>query len=243
MVFMHNLVNTPAYATLTVFGVSCLFTYFWVDGWQAGSMRSQWAAGLFTGLMVLTRLETVLVATVLLAALTLQREFRFARNFVLGGLIPLALLLVYNTTQFGNPFHMGILKGNMNQIALEFSYVWNVLFAPQAGILFYSTLPALGILGLFLTKTRSLKGLGWASLALIALISVRVPVMYYCIGDGFLLIEGLYITCPPDNASMLELIRFDANRYIIPLVPFAVLGLREFVEKVTNVFTTSKQLR
>lgn len=241
MVFMHNLINTPTYATLTVFGVSCLFTYFWVEGWQTGSMRSQCASGLFAGFMVLTRLETVLVAIVLLVALILQRKLRFARNFVLGGLVPLVLLLVYNTTQFGNPFHMGIFKGNMSQIVLEISYVRDVLFAPQSGILFYSTLASLGIIGLFLTQTKSLKALGWASLALITLIAVRVPVMNYCIGEGIQSIDGLYITCPPDDSSMLELIRYDANRYIIPLVPFAVIGLRELIDKVAGAFTTTKQ--
>lgn len=34
MVFMHNLVQTPAYATLTAFGVSCLAAYCWVQAWD-----------------------------------------------------------------------------------------------------------------------------------------------------------------------------------------------------------------
>lgn len=29
--------------------------------------------------------------------------------------------------------------------------------------------------------------------------------------------SGIVIACPPDNAAMLQLIRFDANRYVIPL--------------------------
>lgn len=36
-VFMHNLMNTPAYATLAVFDVNTCFTWFWVRGWQGGS--------------------------------------------------------------------------------------------------------------------------------------------------------------------------------------------------------------
>lgn len=235
-VFMHNIVNTPAYATLTVFGISCFLTYFWVRGWQGGSMRSQWASGLFAGLMVLTRLETVLVVIVLLVALLLRHQFRFVRNFVLGGLLPLALLLVYNTTQFGTPFNTGILKGDMSRIAFEVSYIWNVLSGSKSGILFYSTLTSLGIIGLFFTRNESLQALGWASVVLLALIAVRVPVMYYCIGQGIQSIGDIDITCPSDNSAMLALICSDANRYIVPLVPFAVLGLRTLIESMTGIY-------
>jgi hypothetical protein len=36
----------------------------------------------------------------------------------------------------------------------------------------------------------------------------------------------LVIACPPDWDAMLQLVRFDVNRYVIPLAPFSVLGLR-----------------
>ena len=232
MVFMHNLINTPAYATLTVFGLSCLFAYFWIRSWQTGSAYSQWTAGVFAGLMVLVRLETILVIGVLLVALIIQREFRFLRNLTLGGLLPLALLLFYNTSQFGNPFHAGILQGDMNQIAFSFSYIKDVLASPQSGILFWSTLTLLGIIGLFFTQERPLKALGWATLILVMLIAIRVPIMYFCIGQGTQVVSGISITCPQDVSVMRELIRFDANRYIIPLIPFAVLGLRGLIGRL-----------
>ena len=98
VVFLHNLVNTPAYATLTVFGVSAFFTWFWVRGWHSGAAVPQALAGLLAGLLVLTRLETVVIVAVLLAALALTRQWRFLRHFVLGGLPALALLLLYNAT-------------------------------------------------------------------------------------------------------------------------------------------------
>lgn len=226
LVFMHNLVSTPAYATLSVFGVSAFFTWFWVWGWQSGAPWAQAAAGALIGTMALVRLETVLIAAALAAGLIASRRFRFLRRFILGGLAPLALLLIYNAAQFGNPLHAGILKGNMNILRLDPSYVLATLTRPQSGILFWSALTLLGILGLFLSASPSLKALGWASLALIALIVVRVPVMYTCVGQGTQEISGIVITCPPDSSAMLQLIRFDANRYIVPLAPFAVLGLR-----------------
>jgi hypothetical protein len=35
---------------------------------------------------------------------------------------------------------------------------------------------------------------------------------------------------------MLQLIRFDANRYVIPLAPFAVLGLRGLLGQIPHLF-------
>lgn len=235
-VFMHNLVATPAYATLAVFGVSALFTWSWVRGWQGGSARVQVAAGILAGTLALVRLETVLIVAALAAALAMKRQFAFLRRFVLGGLLPLALLLFYNAAQFGNPLHAGILKGDMNIVRFDSSYVLATLAGPQSGILWWSALTALGIVGLFASPTPSFAALGWASLALIALIALRVPVMYDCVGRGTLEVSGIIVTCPPDRAAMLQMIRFDANRYIIPLAPFAVLGLRGLSAQLSHRF-------
>ena len=240
VVFMHSLLNTPAYATLTVFGVSACFTWAWVQGWRSGAAWSQALAGLLAGLLVLVRLETVVVVAVLLLVLALTRQWRFLRRFVLGGLPTLALLLLYNATQFGNPLHAGILQGNMNIVRFDPSYVLATLAGPQSGILFWSALTSLGIIGLFASRAPALRALGWAALALIALIAVRVPVMYTCIGQGAQTISGIVIACPPDNAAMLQLIRADANRYVIPLAPFAALGLRGLFEQLPHIFRRNK---
>ena len=144
VVFMHNLVHTPAYATLAVFGVSAFFAWFWMRGWHDGTAWSQSLAGLLAGLLVLTRLETVVIVAVLLAALALTRHWRFLRHFVLGGLPALALLLLYNASQFGNALHTGILKGDMNVLTFDLSYVLATLAGPQSGILFWSALTSLG---------------------------------------------------------------------------------------------------
>jgi hypothetical protein len=236
VVFLHNLVNTPAYATLTVFGVSAFFTWFWVRGWQGGATWAEALAGLLAGLLVLTRLETVVIVAVLLAALAVSRQWRFLRHFVLGGLPALALLLLYNASQFGNALHTGILKGDMNVLTFDPSYVLATLAGPQSGIVFWSALTCLGIIGLLLSARPELRALGLAALALIALIALRVPVMYGCIGQGTLEVSGITVTCPPDMPAMLNMIRFDANRYVIPLAPFAVLGLRGLLGQISHRF-------
>jgi hypothetical protein len=231
-VFMHNIVNTPAYATLTAFGVSCLFGYFFVKGSLEKKSAPQFLSGLFVGLLVLTRLETIVVATVVLVSLVVIREFGFLKNYVLGTLLPAVILLLYNLSQFGNPFHLGILTGDINLISLDWGYIYASLFNPQSGILFWSTLASFGIIGLFLDDKRHTKILGISSLALIALVLVRVPIMYNCVGEGTRLIGGLPVACPNNMAEMVTLIRFDVNRYIIVLIPFSILGLRTLVVSI-----------
>jgi len=240
-VFMHNIVNTPAYATLTAFGISCLFGYFFVKASLEKTLLSQVLSGLFLGLLVLTRLETVVFATSVFISLLVVRAFRFLRDSVLGALVAAAILLLYNFSQFGNPFHLGILRGDINLISFDLGYIYANLFNPQSGILFWSTLASLGIIGLFLDDKRHTKILGIGSLALIVLILIRVPIMYNCIGEGTRLIGGLPITCPDNMAEMVTLIRFDANRYIIVLIPFSILGLRTLVVSTPTLWQVIQQ--
>lgn len=135
-VFMHNVVNTPAYATLTAFGISCLFAYLFVKGSLANKSAPQFLSGLFVGLLVLTRLETIVIATVVLISLVAIMEFGFLKNYVFGALSAVVVLLIYNFSQFGNPFHMGIFKGDINLIDFNLGYIYANLFHPQSGILF-----------------------------------------------------------------------------------------------------------
>lgn len=240
-VFMHNIVNTPAYATLTAFGISCLFGYFFVKGSLEKKSAPQFLSGLFVGLLVLTRLETIVIATAVLVSLVVIREFGFLKNYVLGALVAVVVLLLYNFSQFGNLFHLGILTGDINLISLDWGYIYANLFNPQSGILFWSALASLGIIGLFLDDKRHTKILGISSLALIALVLVRVPIMYYCVGEGTRLIGGLPITCPNNMAEMVTLIRFDANRYIVVLFPFSILGLRTLVVSIPTLWQGIQQ--
>lgn len=240
VVFMHNLVQTPAYATLTAFGVSCWATYCWVRAWKTGSRWAQLATGITIGTLALVRLETVLIIVVLGAGLLLTGRWRFLAWFVAGGLIPLILLLVYNKLQFGNPFYTGILRGNMNILTLDVKYVLSGLINPQSGMIWYSTLVLLGLAGLILSSEARLKILGWGGLVLIILVLFRVPVMYFCVGEGTKTVEDVVISCPQDWQMLLQLIRFDVNRYIIPLVPFTVLGLRGVF---TNIIKLTEKIK
>lgn len=224
-VFMLNILNLPMYATLTAFGYSAIFLYFWTRGSRTEKMGAQLLAGFFMGWLVLTRLEAALLVSVLILALFIRRDWRFARNMVLGGTPVVVLWAIYNWALFDTPLHFGILNGDINQIAFDAEYILTSLFAPQSGLLFVSPLVVMGLAGLFFSKRGLLIALGTASIALIALLVIRMPVMYTCIGQGTIDIGGLPITCPASMEDMRTLIRWDINRYIAILIPFSVLGL------------------
>ncbi len=226
IIFMQNIIATPAYATLTAFGLSSLFCFFYVVGFDKKSFRPQFLTGLFLGLLVLTRLETILIAGVLCIFLVFYKKWGFLKNVILGGSLSLMILLFYNYSWFGNLLHFGILKGDINQFGFDFSYIFANLFNPKSGILFWSFLTTLGLIGLFLGNKKYLKILGIASLALIALLIIRVPVMYKCIGNATIDMGGILVDCARNMDEALILVRSDANRYITVLAPFAVLGFQ-----------------
>lgn len=226
IVFVHNAVNTPAYATLTAFGASAVFGYFFVQGLLRPGALAHFLAGLSLGFLVLIRLETLVILGVILLFLIVAREWAFLVRSGAGSALAPGVLLLYNLAQFGDPFHVGILRGDINQIVVNGEYIFANLFHPQSGIVFWSPLVALGLIGLFIGRQKHLLALGVSSLALIGLILIRVPVMYNHIGGGPIEIGGLLVACPRDTAEMLTLVRSDANRYIAVLIPFAVLGLR-----------------
>jgi len=228
-IFMHNIINTPTYATLTAFGLSAVFCFFFVKSFEENSSISNFLAGVFLGLLVLTRLETLLIAGALCLFLILYKKPFFLRNLVLGGSLSLIILLLYNFSQFGTPLHFGILKGDINQLGFDLNYIFANLFNPKSGIIFWSPLIFIGLIGLFFSNKKYLKALGVASLVLIALYLVRIPVMYKCIGAGAVDIGGVLVTCPKTIEDALMLVRSDINRYITVLSPFAILGLQNLL--------------
>ncbi|MCS6992732.1 MAG: hypothetical protein NZP74_02755 [Anaerolineales bacterium] len=228
-VFLHNWVQTPSYATLTAFGVACWVVYAWLLAWKTKTAWAQAASGAAIGMLVLVRLETIVLVAVGFVSIWCMRQWQFLGWFIAGGLIPLALLITYNSLLFGNPFHAGILRGNLNILVLEPKYVLAGLVGLKSGLLWHSMLIMAGLAGLLTSRQVHLQTLGWAGAALVGLVLLRVPVMYFCIGQGTQVVEGVLISCPPNWEAFLQLIRWDVNRYVIPLAPFAVLGLREMI--------------
>lgn len=203
--------------------------FFYVVGFEKKSFRPQFLAGLFLGLLVLTRLETVFIAGVVCLFLVFYKKWGFLKNLILGGSLSLIIILFYNYSQFGNPVHFGILQGDINQIGFDLHYVSANLLNPKSGILFWSFLATVGLIGLFFGNKKYLKVFGFAAISLIVVMLVRIPVMYKCIGGDPIDMGGISVACAKNMDEALLLVRSDANRYITVLVPFAVLGLQNLL--------------
>lgn len=235
IIFVINIIITPSYATLTAFGLSSIFCFYYIKSFEQESFKTQFLAGLFLGLLVLTRLETVLIAGILFIFLVFNKKWGFIKNLLLGSSISLAILLLYNLFQFGTPFHFGILKGDINKIGFNLGYLYDNLFNPKSGILFWSFFISVGLSGLFLGKEKHLKALGIASLTVIALLLVRVPIMYNCIGGEPVNLGGIFVDCARNKSDALMLVWSDANRYMTVLAPFAIIGLQRLLMSTVNL--------
>jgi len=231
-IFVHNIVRTPLYATLTASGVSCLFALFFVIAPESHKRRDMLLAGVFLGLLVLTRLETVVIAAALGILLLARREWRIVFYGLLGSSWALMVWAVYNYTLFGTPVHLAILRGDINQLVFRAGYIIDSLVHPSSGIVFWTPFLVPGLVGLLMSRSAALRMLGISSLALLAVCLLRVPIMYDNVGGGPIDIGGILVTPPQSPADMHRLMRSDNNRYLIVLTPFLVLGLRESIERV-----------
>ena len=231
-VFLQEIFVRPLYATLTAFGASALFALFFLRGFET---RRTWvilAAGFFLGLLVLTRLETAVLAAGLGVVLLVGREWQPLGKLALGSAWASVAWAACNQVLFGTPLHFAVLRGDINRLALDWGYIFNALFHPASGILIWSPLVILGLAGLLLSRAMALRALAVGSGALVLLYLVRVPVMVWNVGGGLMEIGGLPVTPPPTVEAMRELIRSDMNRYVSVLAPFAVLGVRDLLGRM-----------
>ena len=227
--FLQDIFVRPVYATLTALGASALFALFFLQGFETRRSREGLAAGFFLGLLVLTRLETGVLAAALGIALLVKREWRLLARLVLGSAWAFPAWGAFNIALFGTPLHFGLLRGDIGRLALDGEWLFNALIHPASGILIWSPLVILGLAGLVMSRSTPLRVLGVGSAVLVLLYLVRVPVMAWNVGGGPMEIGGLPVTVPPTVAALRKLIRSDMNRYLTVLAPFAVLGLRDLL--------------
>jgi hypothetical protein len=239
---LWNIVATPLYATLTAFGAAALFACFLLRADVTGQRTDQVAAGAWLGLLVLTRLETAVLAAVL-GILLLRRQRALLVAMAAGASWAIVAWMGYNLRVFGSPLSVEILRGDINVVRLDSGYILQNLLHPSCGLLFWSPLVCLGLAGLLVSRRPLLRGLGISSVALIGVFLLRVPVMLQHIGGGPIDIGGLPAMPPPTAAAARELIRSDINRYATVLAPFAVLGTRDLTERVRMRWTAASAAR
>jgi hypothetical protein len=162
-------------------------------------------AGLMLGLTVTTSMLPFLMAAVAAVYFLSLRRWNLLPPFLLGGLIGLAPLLVYNAVCFGNPLLVPNLAGNYKDTF--FRPAWGN-FLSKLG--FYARMLTLyapvfwaGLVGLCLLP----RGLRREQLTLVAMLAVLAAYILNIEADG---------TCQY------------GPRYLLPAMPFACVGLAGF---------------
>jgi hypothetical protein len=239
-IFVQNIIQTPTYATLCAFGLICAFSYFFIKSYYEKDSIRALIAGVLLSFLSITRFEGIVLGLALIIILFLYKEKFIAKKILNGFVLTLPLFIVYNSLMFHNVFQFAFLKGDLNKIMLDPSFVFNALLSPSSGLIFFSPLIVIGCLGLFLSDKKPLKILGLTSLIYIILICIRVPVICTC-QEGELVKIGLeQVIC--SVPSCVQLIQSDINRYLILLVPFALIGLQNLFYTIKNKLIKKKQL-
>ena len=230
-IFMHNLITTPIYPTIAAFGISAIFTYFFVNSFLEKRINQAnthvLLAGFFLGLLMLIRFEGLVLFLGLTVCLFAYKEKIRIKRFVLGFLISACSLLIYNSVIFGNPFTFGFLKNSANFFGIDMGYIFLNLVHPESGILFWSPLIVIGIIGLFLSKQKYSKYLGISAVLLILTFIVRVSTLV-CPNEFVTITTGTTFC-----VDAITLIRYDINRYISILIPFSIIGLNNILTIIT----------
>lgn len=233
-VFMRNITDFPLYPSLTVYGLSSLFLYLFIKTYDSDKTIPTMLLGLVSGFLVLTRLELVVFLVPFIIFLFFQKRYKYLKNVFLGGTFPFHILLIYNYTFYGFPFNFAILKGDINVLSINLNYISENLFHPNSGIIFWTPALLPGLISLFFSRNLVLKIIGISAFSILLLYLVKIPVMYFHIGESFMEIGGIPVNVPVTADQMRFLIRSDINRYIIVLIPVAIFGIRNAFEKLFN---------
>lgn len=234
-IFMRNIFDLPLFTTLTYYGLASLFLLFTCLSFRSNKARYVILSGLILGLLVLTRLELSILVILLIGYFLFTKRIRFFVLFSLGGLMAFFILIIYNLSLFGVPLHLGILRGDINALGLNWRYIFENLIRPESGVLFWTPLLIPGLVFLITAKDSILKVIALCSFVLIIFYTLRIPIMYYHIGQGIIDIGGIPVTAPETPTQMRELIRFDINRYLCVLIPFSIIGVRIGIHKICNL--------
>ncbi|MEW6607773.1 MAG: hypothetical protein AB1414_10045 [bacterium] len=233
--FMRSFFDLPLFTTLTYYGLASLFLLFICLSFRSSKVWHVILSGFILGLLVLTRLELSILLILLMGYFLFAKRIRFLLFLCLGGLVPLIVLVIYNLSLFEVPLYFGILRGDINAFGFNWQYIFNNLIHPESGILFWTPLLIPSLIFLITAKDPILKVIGLCSFALILFYTLRMPIMYYHIGEGIIDIGGIPLPVPETLTQMRGLTRFEINRYVCVLIPFSIIGLRIGIHKIHNL--------
>jgi len=231
-IFIQSIIQTPLYATLCAFGISSILTYFLVKGFFEKNNFNFFIAGILLAVLSFVRFEGILLGLTITLFLFLFKEKEYSKNTLKGFLLLIPMFLVYNLFVLNNIFSFAFLKGDLNKILIDINFILQATILPESGLLFFSPLIIIGIIGLFFSKEKLYKIFGFASIIFIISICLRVPVICTC-SEGEIIIAGIeQVMCSVQSCT--QLVQSDINRYVIILIPFALIGLQNIFYKVTK---------
>jgi hypothetical protein len=193
--------------------------FLWMQAHRSGLIR--WGQIFFSGLlisfMVITEYPMAVIAVILIGYAVyvawIQKIFwtwKFLIPFAIGGLIPVAVLLAYNTVCFGSPLTTGYSHENLEQFQDSVNSGFMAFKFPSLRTLFYLTLhPAQGILAQSPILLAALAGMFFAfrdKSMRAELITASLVILSF-----LLMFSGVGLWWGGDAFS---------SRYLIPILPF-----------------------
>jgi hypothetical protein len=193
--------------------------FLWMQAHRSGLITSGqiFLSGILISFMVITEYPTAVIAVILIGYVIYiawtQKIFwtwKFLVPFAIGGLIPLAMLLTYNTVCFGSPLTTGYSHESLEQFQDSVNSGFMAFEFPSLRTLFYLTLhPAQGIL-------------------------VQSPILLAALGGVFFVIRNKSMRAELTTAGLIILsflLMFSgvglwwggdafSSRYLIPVLPF-----------------------
>lgn len=224
-VLMKNMIDFPLYSTLTIYGLSSAFIYFLIRSYHSSNRCYYFLSGLSIGLLVLTRFETILLLFPPFIHYLAKRDFPAMKFTIAGGSIAFILLMVYNLIMKDVLLDFSILQGDINTLSVDSGFLLANLFHPDSGILIWTPLIIPGIILLFFMKNSIARIAGASALLMLILYLIKIPIMYFHLGEGMMEIGGIPVHIPPTMDAMRFLIRSDINRYVVVILPFALTGI------------------
>jgi hypothetical protein len=238
-ILLHNIFITPQFPTLIAFGLMSLFVLFFVKLYKQKNNkyvnRQSVLLGVLLGLLLLLRYEALIFFFVTL--FFIARDFKErTKYFVFGFGVMVLLYFALNNALFGSFWEFSFIHNTMNSFALNGYYIFANLLHPFSGIVFFSPLIVLGLIGLyFLQKQKSKLSFATplliSSLLLIVVMLFRIPTFEDFSFTGLSFLEFLF-----SSGGAIQLVMYDANRYLTLVIPIALIGLNFVVNGIiTNI--------
>jgi hypothetical protein len=200
---LYNATSYLLYSSLTALGLSSIALLLHRTSESRGSRLL--ACGAACGALLLIRYEMAIVPAAFVVAALVERRPREAWAIVLGAAPFILLLLAYNSAVFGNPFAMSYEAEKLNEFTISPQrlawYLWDL----RSGLLVYSTLAVVSLLGLWRERNRVYLAI---PLVLLAIYLLRI-----------------------NPRTDVETAGLDINRYFLVLIPYSSLGLGQLVTR------------